>query len=74
MLFGFAGSTFRGDLNHYGCPWPLEFTDANDLSQKKPFSDMWYAVWQQKHKELQKFLQLSDNAVKPVSKAALDGY
>jgi len=35
---------------------------------------MWYAVWQQKHKELQKFLQLSDNAVKPVSKAALDGY
>ncbi|XP_067952156.1 alpha-(1,3)-fucosyltransferase 10-like [Watersipora subatra] len=50
------GSTYQASIKHYGCPWPTEFIDENNLKAKQPFSDMWHALWMQTQEEVEKFL------------------
>lgn len=61
---------YQASVDHYGCPFPLEFADENDLSKKRPFTDMWHAVWKQTGQKVKAFLEVSDggrSSFKPVA-------
>lgn len=60
---------YQATVDHYGCPFPVEYADENDLTKTRPFSDMWASVWKQTGQEVDAFLSVSNGGREKADKA-----
>ena len=63
---------YQATVDHYGCPFPLEYADEKELSKKRPFSDMWYDVWKQTGQKVDAFLEVSNGGTTAFKAIELD--
>ena len=73
-MFFFQGTKYQATVDHYGCPWPKEFSTESNLRRKAPFSDMWFKIWEQTSRQVEAFLNVSQGGRLKPSNVMMNRY